>query len=131
MRHRALPPEDWDKLAGYDPFSTTGLPNPDHWRIIVAEDDAGQILGFCALFDAVHWEPWYVTPEARRNPAVIRGLVREGLALLRSQSVSGAFAVVANDQPELHRLMVERFGFVPAPGTLFAIDLDALAEKEF
>src|SRR5262245_6700815 len=64
---RVLPPAEWSRLARHEPFATTGLPSPDHWRIIVAEVGL-DIVGFTCLYEAVHMEPLWVAPEYRLRP---------------------------------------------------------------
>ena len=123
---RLLPPDEWDRLAALPPFCDSGLPNPAHWRVIVAEDTTGDIVGHCCLFDAVHWEGWHVAPEARGNPALIRGLIREGVEVLRDADVGGVFAMIDADQIGATRAMIERFGFTAAPGDLYLAAVDDL-----
>ncbi len=124
-RTRVLPPAEWARLQTFPPFDRVGLPNPDHWRILVAER-AGAIVGFCCLFDAVHWEAWYVIPELRGNPAIIHGLIQTGVQELREAEVEGVFAMIDETQTGAIRSMIERFGFQPAPGRLYLADLDRL-----
>ena len=123
---RQLPPAEWTRLLPFEPFVTEGLPMPEQWRIIVAER-AGIIVGFCCVFAAAHLEPWYIAPSHRRNPAVARGLVRVSRQVLEQEGIGAAFAVVSDTLPE-QQAIVERLGFVPAPGKLYAIDVANLKE---
>jgi hypothetical protein len=122
---RVLPPAEWPRLLAYPHFADHGLPDPDHWRILVAES-AGAIVGFCCLFDAVHWEAWWIAPTHRRDPLVVGGLIRQGVDLLRDAAVGGVFAVIDEDQTGAVRAMIERFGFKPAPGALYLAAVDEL-----
>lgn len=123
---RRLPPEDWHRIAAFEPFATGGLPSPEQWRIIIAEE-GDQVVGFCCVFAAAHWEPWHIAPSHRRNPAVARGLIREGIKVLQAEGIEAAFAVVRDSQPE-QQAIVERLGFTPAPGKLYTIAVDDLQE---
>lgn len=116
-------------MRAFPPFDVGGLPQPDQWRIIVAEEGGagGSIVGFCCLFAAVHWEPWYVDPAYRRHPGVVRGLLREARAQLQALDVGAAFAVVRGTDAPTHAL-VERLGFTPAPGQLYTVVVDQLKE---
>lgn len=116
---RELPPAEWARLLGYEPFASGGLPPSDQWRILVCEV-AGEIVGFTCVFAGAHWEPWFVEPAYQRHPGVIRGLIRGGRDLLLANGIGAAFVVVGDDQPEL-QAQVERMGFVPAPGRLYTI----------
>lgn len=123
---RLLPAEEWPRLLTFEPFASGGLPTPDQWRIIVAEE-AGQIVAFCCVFAAAHLEPWYIAPSHRRHPGVARGLVRASYQLLRELDIGAAFAIVSDLQPE-QQAIVERLGFTAAPGRLYTIAVDDLEE---
>jgi hypothetical protein len=119
---RLLPPEEYSKLADTEPYRTGGLPDPDHWRIIVVEDE-GRIVGSCAIFDAVHWDYWHVDEAYRGNPVVFRDLVMGGVQVLVDHNVDLVHTTVPNGQPEVEE-MLTRFGFQPAPGRLFYFKRD-------
>ena len=121
---RVLPPTEWTRLLPFEPFASGGLPTTDQWRIIVAEE-AGAIVAFCCVFAAAHWEPWFIAPSHRRNPAVARGLIRAGRDLLRELDIGAAFAVVSDAQLE-QQAIVERLGFTPAPGKLYVLAVEDL-----
>lgn len=124
MQARLLPPEEWDKLADRPPFDQAGLPDSDHWAIVVVEEGE-EILASCALFDTVHWDGFHVNEEVRGNPAVFRALLGCSIAKLQAAGVPGVHMTIPANQPELE-LMAERFGFVKAPGTLYIV---AVPEK--
>ena len=119
---RLLPPEEWGKLLaqGLEPWTSGGLPDPDHWHIVVAEDAAGTIVGFCGMYETVHYEPIWINPEWRRHPAVFGRLWRESRAILDAAGVQLIHATVPDDLP-LQQTLVERFGFTPAAGKLYLL----------
>jgi hypothetical protein len=130
LTHRILPPHEWDKLLAYEPFRSHGLPEaPDHWRVCVVED-GDQIVGLSCIFTAVHWDIWEIRPEYQKNPAVVKGLITEGLALLKDTGVTGVFAVVDNHQPESHHALMKHFGFTEATGVLYSANIADLPEVE-
>lgn len=115
---RQLPVAEWDKLRAFSPFDQ-GLPNPDHWRVIVAEED-GAIVGHCSLFDTVHWDAFYVHPDHRGKATVFGGLIREGLQMLEEAGVHLVHSTVSNSRPDMQALL-ERFGYTPAEGKLYLL----------
>ena len=128
---RELPEAEWPRVLEFEPFATHGIPVGEHWRIIVAEQD-GHVVGFCCLFDAVHFEPWYIRPDQRGNPAVVRGLLRESRQMLTEAGIKGVFAVVERSAsglvPLSYEHMLSRLGFRPAQGQLYFLATDDLPE---
>jgi hypothetical protein len=117
---RELPQDEWYRLEGIGPFASAGVPEPsDNWRLIVAED-AGEIVGVCGLFTAVHWDPWWVKATYQGNPAVFGGLVEAGLQTLHDLGIDTVHTTVPHDQPML-KAMLERFGYTGAPGQLYIL----------
>lgn len=113
---RVLPPDEWHKVADREPYATNGLPNPDHWLILVVEED-DQIVASAALFDAVHWDGFDVAPTHRGRPAIFGGLLTLGIEVLQQRGVPHVHCTIAHSLPGVSA-MAERFGFVPAPGKL-------------
>ncbi len=123
LTFRVLPPEEWDKLVhdGVEPWVTYGLPDPDHFMLIVAELD-GRIIGVSSLQEVV-LNHWWVNPEARRrSPGVIEGLWQTTEEQLRAHQVDFVHATVPNAQPEVQE-MVERLGYIEADGRLYLLDV--------
>src|SRR5262245_66643005 len=73
---RQLPPEEFPRLASFEPFASHGLPDPTHWRVIVAEVDSA-IVGFVCLFEAVHLEPLWGAPAYRARPRPFHQLLTD------------------------------------------------------
>lgn len=130
ITHRELPLAEWGKLTAFPPFDKYGLPqNPEHWRICVVEDD-DQIVGLSCVFTAVHWDMFHVEEDYRGNPVVVKGLIVEGIRVLKDAGVAGVFAVVDQNQPEAHHALMRHFGFTQASGTLYSADIANLPEVE-
>ncbi len=124
---RELPGVEWHKLPelGVYPYNITGLP-PDNgnWRIIVAEDE-GVIVGCTSIHSQVHFDPWWIATEAQANPAVVRGLLRTSVEILRELTVHHVFCTI--DQTHLiTQDLAERLGFIKAPGALYLLNVDDL-----
>lgn len=119
---RVLPPAEWDRVRHIPPFDK-GLPNPDHWRIIVAEV-GGEIVGCCSLFDTVHWDGWWIDPAHQGKAGAFRALLAEGLDQLTAAGVEGVHTTVPDSRPDLQDL-VARYGFTPAPGKLYLLYVPA------
>lgn len=116
---RVLPPEDWGRLRDHEPFTTGGLPDPEYWRIVVAEQ-GDRIVAFTCLYTAVHYEPIWIHPEFRHRPQLFLDLWRASKAILDEAGVQLLFAQVPDSLPHQKR-MVEKFGFQPAPGQLYLL----------
>ena len=125
---RVLPVDEWARLLAVEPYRTLGLPGgeADAWRVVVVERD-GVIVGTCAVFTTVHWDCWWIDKAARGKAGVLRALLRAGLQLLAECGVGAAYTGAETGSPELAALLVE-FGFVPAAGRLFVLDIDRAVE---
>jgi hypothetical protein len=128
---RDLPEAEWPRLRAFEPFASSGIPEGAHWRILVAEQGP-EIVGFCCLFDAVHFEPWFIAPEHRGNPAIVRGLLRQAKQVLVDNQIPYVFACVQRVQAlpgvTSYEQMLGRLGFEPAPGVLYLLQTDDLPE---
>jgi hypothetical protein len=117
ITQRILPPEEWGRVASIEPFASGGLPDPAHWRIVVVERD-GQIVACCSLFDAVHWDLFWVAESERGNPVVFKELIEGGVTVMDEFDVQQVHTTVPWGNPAIEE-MLQRFGFRPAPGTLY------------
>lgn len=127
ITYRELPGSEWPRLSveGVYPYTITGLP-PDNgnWRILVAELD-GKIIGSSSVHSQVHWDPWWIAPDARNNPSIVRGLIKQGVELLDSFGVDHAFCTI-DDAHLITQDLAERLGFVKAPGSLYLLNTSEL-----
>ncbi|HEY6415242.1 MAG TPA: hypothetical protein VIX41_03355 [Acidimicrobiales bacterium] len=126
---RVLPPEEWARLSAYEPFRSGGLPDPTHWRVLVAEVGP-DLVGFVCLFDAVHLEPLWIAPEYRLRPRLFEQLLTDlwsgARAILRDAEVQAVFAVVDDDHRPRGARFVEHLGFRPAQAQLFVVPVSDL-----
>lgn len=125
---RLLPPEDWDRLRALDPYATRGLPeDPENWRILVVERD-GVLVGTCALFNAVHWDCWWIAPEARGRGGVLAQLLRASVAVFQEAGLDTVWTGVEDANSDVTRLLTH-FGFQPAPGRLFVLSVASIHQQ--
>ena len=75
---RELPEAEWYRLANFEPFRSGGLPQPDHWRMIVAERGGagGPIVAFSGVWIGAHCEPTWIAEEYRYHPKLFLSLWR-------------------------------------------------------
>jgi hypothetical protein len=117
---RVLSPEEYPRLASYEPFATHGLPDPTHWRVVVAEADS-QIIGFVCLFEAVHMEPFWLDPRYRHHAKLFTDLWRETRTLLDQAGVETVFATIDDATVRASGQFLEHLGFRPSPGYLYIL----------
>jgi len=117
ITQRLLPVAEWSRVAHLEPFASGGLPDPEHWRIVVVERD-GAIVAMCSLFDTVHWDLFYVADTERGNPVVFKELVEGGVSVMDEYQIQQVHTTVPFARPDLGE-MLERFGFELAPGELY------------
>ena len=118
---RVLDPEEHEKLIGLGPFQDRG-PDPATSVVVVAEDDAGRVLGYWCAFNAVHLEPLWVAEKERGNGvgmSMWKGL-RE---VLVAHGVSSAFAMVADEDAMTHLPLAGKLGFQRVPVSTLFINL--------
>lgn len=122
---RELPVAEWPRLLEMPGlYQDLGLlPNPEHNRILVVEDEAGTILGYWGAFTMVHAEPVFIREEHRQRTSVIRALWEGMNTLLRDLKVPGAVAVIADADLAINEPMATKLGFVKVPGSLYYVDL--------
>lgn len=130
FQFRELPEGEWGRLVtdGIEPFATHGLPPPDHWRMLVAEQD-GVIVACSSLYETVH-NDWWIAATARSHPALVTGLWQETARILTQAGVELLHATVSDSQPEV-QAMVERLGYIPAGGQLYLLHVpECVLNKE-
>jgi hypothetical protein len=127
---RQLEPSEWVKVldAGVEPFTTYGLPDPEHWILVGAFDD-DRLVAVTGIYETVHNDPWWIDPTYRRNPALV-GALWDGIRkVLTARGVDTMHVVVADDLPEV-QAMVMRLGYHEAPGRLYIVHIpDAVLSR--
>jgi hypothetical protein len=116
---RILPREEYPRLADL-PFASRGLPDPDRTIILVAEDDAGTIVGLWAAMTAIHLDGLWVEPSYRKHSRVAVQLLRGMKALLQRHGLIQSFTYVESAEVLMLAL---KAGFTRLPGDLLILDL--------
>jgi len=117
---RVLPPEDWDRLAEFHPFTEFGIPHPEYATIVVAEEQ-DEIVAFWCLFQTVHVEPMWIADAHRHRPGLIRRLWKTVTTVLADAGIPAAFAVILDENAQATLSPALRLGFKKVPGDLFVI----------
>ena len=118
MTSRTLPQEEWPRLAGTEVEHVWPLLNPANARILVVEDDAGQIVGTWVLMRVVHVECLWIHPNHRGKTAVGRCLLAAMRPAARAWGYSTVITGAISDEI---RRMITRFRGVKIPGDMYAI----------
>lgn len=125
---RVLPPEEWDQLTEIEPFRSGGLPTRvDDWQVLVVERD-GAIVGTCSLFNTVHWDCWWIDPASRGKGSVLAALLSHSLQLMGDAGLDSVYTGAEHGDTSVAELLVA-FGFEPAPGRLFVLDVPLARER--
>lgn len=90
-------------------------------QVIAVEDDSNSIVAYWPIWVAVHLEPLWVSPEARKNPAVIKALITTMQEQLKLHRITTAFAVIGHADLVQNLPLAARIGFERVPGDLFFV----------
>lgn len=99
-------------------------PLNEHLLQVVVEKD-GAIVGCCHLFTAVHWDQWWIHPDARTGP-VLKALITGSLRVLQAAGLDTVYTGVEDARADVAQLL-EKFGFTPAPGRLYLLKVNDAA----
>lgn len=131
---RTLAPAEYPLLLPYLPQSA-GPPHPDHSIVVVAQrvnaDGApGALAAFVILWDTVHVEPFWVAPEYRCHPGLLRRLWSTTEAVLRARGVPLAFSLIEPGSPAAP-LLARMRGWAELPGKLWRFITPGRGEGAF
>lgn len=116
---RILRREEYPRLVDL-PFASRGLPDPDRTVILVAENEAGEIVGLWAAMTAIHLDGLWVEPTYRRHSRVAVQLLRGMKTALQQLDLLQSFTYV-EDADVL--MLALKAGFTRLPGDLLILDL--------
>src|SRR6185369_10825009 len=91
MRSRILPPEEWHRLVGTEAEKMFPHMNPEETRVMVVEDDAGEIAATWSLVRVVHAEFLWCAPKYRGSFGVAKRLLRIMRETAAAWNVSSVF----------------------------------------
>jgi len=128
LTSRELPSHEWDRLAGTALAETWPQLSPDHTRVVVVEDEAGAIVGTCAVMTWVHAEGFSVAPAYRRKGMVWRMLLHALGDVSRDVGVDAM--VAGSDSPEMTDYLT-RLGASALPASFFVVPMNGFfSQKE-
>jgi hypothetical protein len=110
MTVRLLPRDEWDRLKALTPILCV---LPENARILVAEDEAGVIIGHVAEFQAWHVDGLWIDPRYR-DGSVWRRLLHQVQADMHDRGVRGVVTASISDAMTDY---LTRMGATPQPGT--------------
>lgn len=116
---RPLAPEDYPRLASL-PIAARGIPSAQHSVILVAETEAGEIVGVWGAFTMVMLDGLWVAPAYRQHSSVAARLLRGMKSLLAQLGIVHSFTLV--DSPEV-LLLALKAGFQKLPHDVCLLDL--------
>jgi len=90
-------------------------------QVVVVRADNGAIVAHWPIWVAIHLEPLWIDPEARKNPAVVRALVSAMQWQLVKERITTAFAVIGHADLVENLPLAARIGFERVPGDLFFV----------
>ena len=116
MTTRELPFEEWDRLNGTELQTIRGVLDPQRARVLVVENDDGDIIGCWALFAAIHTEGFWVAPTHRKQGGVARRLLVTMRGWLQAEGVRAV--MTASNDAEMTAYLT-RLGATAIPGEHF------------
>jgi hypothetical protein len=119
MRTRILPPEEWDRLRVAELPALLPYVAPQNIAVIVVETDDGEIVGCLAALQVTHLEGVWVKPERRRG-VVLRGLLRQAMALARVRRESWVLGGATAGDEQMDDL-IRRLGGAPLPVSFYTM----------
>lgn len=115
---RLLPFEEWDRLDTF-PIMANGYPDPNTTAIMVAEDEAGEIVGTWCAITPIILEGLWVREDHRKG--LTAGRLLYGMkAFLKDLNMISAYTLVQT--PEVLAL-AEKAGFERIPGDFLKLEL--------
>lgn len=123
---RELQPHEWSLLATKHPFDKIGVPDITHSRVVIGENESGEIVAYWVIFETVHVEPLWIDDAYRKRAGVLRRLWNSVIGILKETKTPFAFGIVKPDLLVNHE-MADRLGFKELPGTLYYL----VPEKAF
>jgi len=121
MNARILPPEEWPRLNGTEAEVLWPHMNPAESRVLVVENDEGQIVATWSLLRVVHAECLWCAPEYRGKFGVAKRLLRIMRETAAAWKVSAVFTGAASPHVED---LIRRFGGVPLPFKSFTLPIE-------
>lgn len=111
---RELPPDQWHRLSQVPgPFHGVDLPPSDSCRIVVVENQAGEIVMHWPVFDAIHLDGLWTREDVRHHSHLQRVFLGAIVWMLQQAGVRYAHAIIREDDVERIGPMAETMGLLP------------------
>lgn len=116
MRYETIPVEQ------VPPEALEGFQLPDASAVVAAIDDAGRVVGIACAMMVLHVEPWWVAPEYRKHPTLLRRMWDKMREVLMGCGAKQAVSVVLHEKPETEHL-AHFIGAQKLPGSVWMLNL--------
>jgi acetyltransferase (GNAT) family protein len=117
LRSRELPPDEWHRLTGTELGLVHEHLSPQSCRVVVVEDDDGQIIGCWSLQAWLHVEGIWIHPAHQKRGGVFRALFRTMKGWVRE---AGARGVLTGSLSAEIDSFLQRLGASKLPGSTYA-----------
>ncbi len=118
MKARVLPPEEWAKLNGHYSESMLSLAPESDTRMVVCEDDAGNIVGSLGVMRMPQLEGFWLDEAHKGNAGIIRALLREAMPI--AVEWANGYVLVGVTEENM-RSIVRRMEGVEIPAEFFLL----------
>ena len=95
-----------------------GVPSPDACRILIAENEGGELVAFWCMVQVVHCEPIWIAPEYRNGTLAGRMWAKMKVLLDHSRV---HMAYMFSDTPHIAGYL-QRLGLIELPYRTFLFD---------
>ncbi len=96
--------------------------DPEHTRVVVMENAAGEIKGYMVVFDCLHVEPlWFDDDVRQKVPKAGIAMIQRALGEAQNAGAQTVFGIILDNDKATVAPLAARMGFTPLPGQLYAI----------
>jgi hypothetical protein len=123
MTHRILPRADYARLDGTY-LAPLRRAIPEQARVVIVEDEQGQIIASWLAFAQVHLEGVNIADDYRHSAQVVRHLLR---GMREAVDELGASRVTSASDTEMVTDLLLHMGAEPLPGQHFVMEASCLS----
>ena len=121
MTLRELPPDEWPRLANWQLNTVLPFASPEFARVLVVEDEDGEIIGAEAFLSFIHFEGLQISSEHQGKGAVLRLL----LSALTDGTVAADGVMTGAADPSLEA-QLKRLGAVELGAKSFYLPITSV-----
>lgn len=119
---RVLPQTEWDRLKGTELEAIYPHLDPRRARVMVVENDRGEIVGCWSAFTIVHVEGVWIAPEHRKRGAVAARLLRLMKQITRAMGAKRVVTAAATE--DVRNLVLRHLRGEQLPGDHFVFPVE-------